>query len=271
MPTDVEVGQQKGIAGHGEAPGELAFERLAISYDVDGGESQLEAIRDVSFTVRNHEFVCVVGPSGCGKSSLLQAAAGLIPIAGGSIVAGGHRVSGPSRDVAVVFQGASLFPWRTVLKNAAYGLEMRKQRTADEKAREMLNMVGLTGYESRFPHELSGGMQQRVNLARALAADPKILLMDEPLAALDAQTRELMHTEILRIWRETRKTVLFITHQIDEAVFLADRVVVLSRGPATTLTEIVPINFSRPREQALKRTTEFAAAVDHIWSLIQHS
>lgn len=237
------------------------------------GREPYRAVGDVSFSVDANEFTCVVGPSGCGKSSILLAAAGLVPIETGELTVDGRPIDGPAADRAVVFQSASLFPWRTALANISYGLEMRKvpKREARQRAMEMTRLVGLATFEDRYPHELSGGMQQRANLARALATDPKLLLMDEPFAALDAQTREVMQAELLRVWEQMQKSVLFITHQIDEAVFLGDRVVVLSKGPNTTVREIVEVPFARPRAESLKRTPEFAQLVDHIWSLIRNS
>jgi NitT/TauT family transport system ATP-binding protein len=251
--------------------GELAIDHARIEFVARRDNKKYVAIGDVSFTIAPKEFVSVVGPSGCGKSSLMLAVAGLIPIARGAVSVSGRKVTGPENDRAMVFQAASLLPWRTVVGNVAYGLELMKVDKAKARARalEMIRLVGLDGFESNYPHELSGGMQQRVNLARALAADPLVLLMDEPFAALDAQTRELMQAELLRIWTEMQKSVMFVTHQIDEAIFLADRVVVLSRGPATTVTKIVDVPFGRPRPESVKRTPEFVGIVDDIWTTIR--
>jgi NitT/TauT family transport system ATP-binding protein len=249
----------------------VEIDRLGITFRTSPKTPPYRAIDDVSFNLAAHEFVCVVGPSGCGKSSILLAVAGLIPIASGQIRIAGSSVGGPAGDRAVVFQAASLFPWRTVLKNVGYGLEIRKtpKDIVKERAMEMIELVGLDGFENRYPHQLSGGMQQRVNLARALAQDPKLLLMDEPFAALDAQTRETMQAELLRVWSKMQKSVLFVTHQIEEAVFLGDRVVVLSHGPGTTLLEIIDVTFERPRDETLKRSAAFGQVVDHIWRLIR--
>ncbi|MGD9712930.1 MAG: ABC transporter ATP-binding protein, partial [Thermomicrobiales bacterium] len=180
------------------------------------------------------------------------------------------RVGKPGPDRAMVFQQDSLLPWKTVIENVAYGLTLaKKPRTeAIKVAERFIAMTGLAGFESHYPHQLSGGMRQRVNVARALAVNPRILLLDEPFAALDAQTREIMQTELLSIWRESRKTVLLITHQIDEAVFLSDRVIVFSARPGSVREE-VPINLPRPRELELKRTSEFVGLVDRIWKLIE--
>jgi NitT/TauT family transport system ATP-binding protein len=209
----------------------------------------------------------VVGPSGCGKTTFLRIVAGLEPLSAGEVLLDDRALRGPGGDRGFVFQTDSLLPWRTVLANAMIGPEVagaaERQRTLD-----LLKLVGLDGFENYYPRQLSGGMRQRVNLARALAIDPEILLMDEPFSSLDAQTREIMQTELLRIWEQGRKTVLFVTHQIDEAVFLSDRVLVFARRPGR-LQESVEIKLPRPRALAIKRTPEFVAYVDHIWRLIE--
>jgi NitT/TauT family transport system ATP-binding protein len=189
----------------------------------------------------------------------------------GSVLVDGATTSGPGPDRGFVFQQDSLLPWRTVLENVAFGLKLQRQPRGprQERARQLLQMVGLAEFAQRYPHELSGGMRQRVNLARALAIDPEVLLMDEPFAALDAQTRELMQAELLKVWDQAqRKTVLFVTHQIDEAVFLADRVIVLTVRPGR-IKEVVPVHFPRPRALGVKRGPEFTEIVDHIWRLIE--
>ncbi len=216
------------------------------------------------------EFVAMVGRSGCGKTTFLSVVDGLVPASAGRILVDGEVVTRPGPDRAVVFQDASLLPWRTVLGNVAYGLECLGvgARERKERAARFIELVGLAGFEPHYPHELSGGMQQRVNLARALAVDPKILLMDEPFASLDAQTRELMQEELLRIWLAARKTVLFVTHQIDEAIYLADRVVVFSGRPGRVKDEI-PVAIARPRALGLKREARFHAIEDRIWGLIE--
>jgi NitT/TauT family transport system ATP-binding protein len=250
---------------------ELIIDQVGIAFTATKDKSVYQALSSVSMQVRPNEFCCVVGPSGCGKSSLLLAVAGLVPTSSGSITIGSKAVSRPGRNRAVVFQSASLLPWRNVLRNVSYGLELRKvpRRAARDRSMQVIKLVGLDGFEGHYPHELSGGMQQRVNLARALVSDPKLLLMDEPFAALDAQTREYMQEELLRIWGQMRKSVLFVTHQIDEAVFLGDNVVVLSKGPGTTVSKIIPIGFKRPRSEAIKRSPEFLAIVDEIWACIK--
>jgi len=232
---------------------------------------ELEALRQIDIAVEQGEFISVVGPSGCGKTTFLRMVAGLEPATSGTIRIDGQPLRGPGNNRGFVFQNDSLLPWRTVLANALIGPEVagrvgdrERQRTLD-----LLKLVGLGGFENYYPRQLSGGMRQRVNLARALAIDPDVLLMDEPFASLDAQTREIMQTELLRIWEQGRKTVLFVTHQIDEAVFLSDRVLVFARRPGR-LQENIEIKLPRPRSLALKRTPEFIAYVDHIWTMIEH-
>jgi len=231
---------------------------------------ELEALRGIDIAVDRGEFISVVGPSGCGKTTFLRMVAGLEPATSGTILLDGQRVTGPGSNRGFVFQNDSLLPWRTVLANALIGPEVAGQVGPKERQRtlDLLKLVGLGGFENYHPRHLSGGMRQRVNLARALAIDPDVLLMDEPFASLDAQTREIMQTELLRIWEQGRKTVLFVTHQIDEAVFLSDRVLVFARRPGR-LEENVEIKLPRPRALDIKRKPEFIAYVDHIWRLIE--
>ncbi len=231
---------------------------------------ELEALRNIDLTIERGEFISVVGPSGCGKTTFLRIIAGLEPKTFGEILLDGRALSGPGDDRGFVFQSDNLLPWRTVLSNAIIGPEVASRVGDKERQRtlDLLKLVGLGGFENYYPRQLSGGMRQRVNLARALAIDPQVLLMDEPFSSLDAQTREIMQTELLRIWDQGRKTVLFVTHQIDEAVFLSDRVLVLARRPGR-LQESVEINLPRPRALEIKRTPEFVAYVDHIWRLIE--
>jgi NitT/TauT family transport system ATP-binding protein len=231
---------------------------------------QLEALRDINLEIERGSFISVVGPSGCGKTTFLRIVAGLEPLSAGEVLLDDRALRGPGGDRGFVFQTDSLLPWRTVLANAMIGPEVAGRVGAAERQRtlELLKLVGLDGFENYYPRQLSGGMRQRVNLARALAIDPEILLMDEPFSSLDAQTREIMQTELLRIWEQGRKTVLFVTHQIDEAVFLSDRVLVFARRPGR-LQESVEIKLPRPRALAIKRTPEFVAYVDHIWRLIE--
>jgi NitT/TauT family transport system ATP-binding protein len=245
-------------------PAKLVVSRLGKSFD------GLEALRGIDLGIARGEFISVVGPSGCGKTTFLRIIAGLERASSGEVLLDGRAVRQPGRDRGFVFQNDSLLPWRTVLHNAMIGREIAGDAGPAQRQRtiELLKLVGLEGFEHYYPRQLSGGMRQRVNLARALAIDPEILLMDEPFAALDAQTREIMQTELLRIWERGHKTVVFVTHQIDEAVFLADRVVVFARRPGR-LQEQVKITLPRPRRLDIKRTTEFVNLVDHIWRLIE--
>jgi len=229
-----------------------------------------EALRDIHFDMGDNEFVVVVGPSGCGKSTLLNIIAGLLSSTSGQIIFEGVRKD--SRPLtAVVFQDFALFPWRTVLKNIVYGLEERGLQKAEqlEIAKKYITMVGLQGFEKKYPYQLSGGMKQRVSIARALANDPLLLLMDEPFSALDAQTRTLMQYELSRIWEETQKSFLYITHHIQEAVFLGDRVVVLSKRPGRIL-DIVQIGLPRPRGEHLIIDKKYLEYVDVIWGYIKN-
>jgi NitT/TauT family transport system ATP-binding protein len=229
-----------------------------------------EALRDIHFDIGENEFVVVVGPSGCGKSTLLNIIAGLLSSTSGQVIFEGVRTD--SRPLtAVVFQDFALFPWRTVLKNIVFGLEERGLEKAEQSeiAKSYISMVGLQGFENKYPHQLSGGMKQRVSIARALANDPLLLLMDEPFSALDAQTRTLMQYELSRIWEETQKSFLYITHHIQEAVFLGDRVVVLSKRPGRIL-DIVQISLPRPRQEHLILDKKYLEYVDVIWGYIKN-
>ena len=247
----------------------LEAEDIRLAYPQPRTDTQLVALDGVNLQVMDGEFVAIVGPSGCGKTTFLSVVDGLIAATAARVLVDGEVVTRPGPDRAVVFQDASLLPWRTVLGNVRYGLECLGVRTrdADARAEKLIALVGLSGFEHHYPHELSGGMQQRVNLARALVVDPKILLMDEPFASLDAQTRELMQQELTRIWEEARKTVLFITHQIDEAIYLADRVVVFSRRPGK-VKDSIAVDIERPRPIGVKRQARFHALEDRIWGLI---
>jgi len=242
----------------------LEVSRLSKSF------GDLEALRGINLGIERGEFIAVVGPSGCGKTTFLRIVAGLEPASAGDVKLDGRVVRAPGTDRGFVFQNDSLLPWRTVFANALIGREVAGAIGPADRKRtmELLKLVGLEGFEAYYPRQLSGGMRQRVNLARALAIDPEILLMDEPFAALDAQTREIMQTELLRIWERGGKTVLFVTHQIDEAVFLSDRVLVFARRPGRLQAEI-RIPLPRPRELAIKRTGEFVALVDRIWRMIE--
>jgi NitT/TauT family transport system ATP-binding protein len=248
----------------------LEARNVSLCYRSERTGETIEALKDISFDLTPGEFVSVVGPSGCGKSTLLNVIDGLLPATNGAIVVDGKPVTSPGRDRAVVFQEASLLPWRTVLHNVTFGLECHhvSRDEAKERALGLIRLVGLDGFAEAYPYELSGGMQQRVNLARALAVNPELLLMDEPFAALDAQTREIMQAELLRVWEQTNKTVLFITHQIDEAIYLSDRVIVLTTRPGR-IAEIITPNLARPRALNVKHTGEFHRLMERIWSLIQ--
>jgi NitT/TauT family transport system ATP-binding protein len=253
------------LKSSGEPP-LLFVEHMGLEYYIGRTNETYQAIRDMSLTVPRGSFTCVVGPSGCGKSSLLKAIAGLIPWSHGRLLINGKAVEGPGDDRAFVFQAPALLPWRDVLGNVLYGLEIHRvaRNEATARAEEMIALVGLSAFKHRFPHELSGGMKQRVNLARALAVNPQILLLDEPFSALDAQTREGMQYELLRIWEETRKTAIFITHDIAEAVFLADQVAIMSAGPGSELLDVVEVALSRPRTRQSKRDPIFFDAVDRV-------
>lgn len=248
----------------------LEVHDLSVEYAMKRTGHTLVAVQGVSFTVEDGQFVTIVGPSGCGKTSLLNVVAGLTPASRGRVLLGGSPIDGTGRDRAMVFQSPVLMPWRTVLRNVTYGLELQgvPRNEAFPRARHLIDLVGLSGFEESYPRELSGGMQQRVNLARALATDPALLLMDEPLAALDAQTREYMQLELLGIWQQTQKAILYVTHLISEAIFLGDRVIVLSPRPGQ-VREVVPVDLPRPRELGIKRRPRFIELEERVWNLIQ--
>jgi NitT/TauT family transport system ATP-binding protein len=221
-------------------------------------DGPVESLRPLTFAIDDGEFLAIVGPSGCGKSTLLKMVAGLLPASSGEIRVGGERVDGPPDNVGIVFQSAVLLAWRTVLDNVMLQIEMRRldKSTYLPKAKALLHLVGLDGFERKLPWQLSGGMQQRASICRALVHDPAVLLMDEPFGALDAMTREKMNVELQRIWFETKKTVLFITHSIPEAVFLADRVLVMSERPGT-IAAIYDVKLPRPRSLRVMSQPEF--------------
>ncbi len=257
----------------------IVLDNLSQIYKVSSGqkkgkkENEFLALDQFTLSVNEGEFIVIVGPSGCGKSTLLDIIAGLSNARSGSISIDGKRVSGPDLDRGFVMQGYALFPWRTVLKNVEFGLELkhvpRKDRSA--AARKYINLVGLDQYENRYPYELSGGMKQRVAIARSLAYDPEVLLMDEPFAAVDAQTRETLQDELMRIVEKTNKTVIFVTHSIDEAVLLADRVVVMTCSPGR-IKESIEVNLPRPRTNASMHESKNYSEIKHyIWRLLQNS
>lgn len=220
---------------------------LSMSFAGKKADGQIDVLRSISLDVQQGEFVCIVGPSGCGKSTLLNLIAGFIKPTTGSILVQGSPVTGPDPKRIFVFQENGVFPWLTVEQNVGFGLARRPEENRREIVRHYVQMIGLTGFEKSYPRELSGGMRQRVEIARALAANPEIIYMDEPFGALDFLTRLKMRADLTRIWQEERKTVLFVTHDIEEAVQLADRVVIMSARPATIQTEVV-VNLPRPRD-----------------------
>ena len=235
----------------------------------DGHE--LRVLDRISFSVAPGQFVALVGASGCGKTTLLRVLAGLERLDQGVVTMGDTGESNVATKASMVFQGDALLPWRTVLSNISFGLERDRSvsRSARaDRARRLCKLVGLQGFESAYPYEISGGMQQRVNIARALAVEPLILLMDEPFAALDAQTREVMQQELLKIWERDKKTVVFVTHQMDEAVYLADRVIVLRSRPGRIALDL-NVPFARPRPLTLKHSHDFTDLVAQVWSKIQ--
>jgi NitT/TauT family transport system ATP-binding protein len=247
----------------------LDARQLRLGHRARRGEGFTLACEDLTIQIAEHEFVVIVGPSGCGKTTFLEAVAGLVPVAGGTLELHGKTITGPGPERSLVFQSASLFPWRTVLSNVLFGPQM--QGTLDnatrKRASDLLAIAGLSDVANKYPHELSGGMRQRANLARALATDPTLLLLDEPFGALDAQNREILQAELLRIWQAdtvgTRKTAIFVTHDVNEAVLLADRVLVFSPAPAHVALELT-IDAPRPRDTAWRRSSEFLAYGDKI-------
>ena len=249
----------------------LRVENLCKDFAVPHSGQMLRVIDNISLEAEEGAFISIVGPSGCGKTTFLRMVNGLIRPSSGSVFLDGEPIKNPGLKVGFVFQSSNLFPWRTVISNIVLGLEAQgvPKRESHERAQKYIDLVGLKGFEHYYPYQLSGGMQQRVNLARALVIEPELLLMDEPFAALDAQTREIMQYELLRIWAEEKKTVLFVTHQIDEAVFLSDRVIVFGRNPGR-IREIVEIDLDRPRPKNIKRNLQFLSYVDHVWELIEH-
>ncbi|MFB3764934.1 MAG: ABC transporter ATP-binding protein [Methanotrichaceae archaeon] len=226
----------------------LEIKNVFKFFSADGRE--MEALHDINLGIRENEFVCFIGPSGCGKTTLLRIIAGLEDPTSGAVYIDGKQIKGPGPERGMVFQEYSLFPWRTVLDNVAFGLEL-KGKPKDIRyaaARQYLKMVELERFEERYPHELSGGMKQRVAIARALVNNPLALLMDEPFGALDAQTRNIMQSELLKIWQEERMTVIFVTHSVDEAIYLADRIMIMSARPGR-IKDVIEINIPRPRNR----------------------
>jgi NitT/TauT family transport system ATP-binding protein len=247
--------------------GAVSFAEVGMTFD--SGDVVTEAIASVSGEVADGRFVSVIGPSGCGKSTLLDIVGGLQRPTSGHVSIGGEQVDGPRRDTAMVFQEDSTLHWRTVTENVTFGLEVAGVSGDERKRRagEMIELVGLAGFEGHRPRQLSGGMKQRVAIARALVLDPRILLMDEPFGALDQQTRMFIGLELLRIWDETRKSVLFVTHDIQEAVFLSDEVWVMSHRPST-IKEVLQVDLPRPRDAGVLNDRRFHEQTGHLWQLL---
>jgi NitT/TauT family transport system ATP-binding protein len=250
---------------------EIAVEARGVSveYERTRDKTTLVALEGFDLEVREGEFLAIVGPSGCGKSTFLNVVAGLVPPAAGEIKVYGEPVTGPKPDRAVVFQDYALMPWRTVESNVRFGLEMQRRVDSDTGAKvaRYIKMVGLSGFEKSYPRELSGGMRQRVGLARALVTEPRLLLMDEPFAAVDAMTREIMQEELTKIVATTGQPIIFITHGVDEAVTLADRIAVVTNRPGR-IKEIIDVDLPRPRSRASRQLPEFQELRDRVWNLL---
>jgi NitT/TauT family transport system ATP-binding protein len=252
-------------------PTKLEVRNVSLAHYNERTRQVLPVLDDISLNVFEGELVSIVGPSGCGKTTFLNAIDGLTKVTQGRILVDGRDIQGPGPDRALVFQNDSLFPWRTVVQNVAYGLDLQGKlgkRERRERALRLVELVGLNGFEEHYPHELSGGMRQRVNIARALAMEPQLLLLDEPFAALDAQTREFMQVELLKILARAKTTALFITHQINEAVFLSHRVAVFSARPAR-IKDIIDIDLPAARMLDLKHEASFVTLERRIWRLIE--
>jgi NitT/TauT family transport system ATP-binding protein len=263
----------RGRPGHGSGVPLIQARNVTVGYENRRERTRLTALRDVSLDVARGEFVAIVGPSGCGKTTFINMIAGFVQPWEGTMTLDGKSITGPGPDRAMVFQDYALLPWRTVSANVRFALENRRNHldkaTRNERVATALDLVGLNGFEQSFPHELSGGMRQRVGIARALVGDPDILLMDEPFGAVDAMTREGMQSELERIMAESGQTVVFITHSIDEAVMLGDRIVVVSSRPGR-IREIVDVDLPRPRfSEDVKRAARFGELRDHVWSLLR--
>ena len=259
------------MAGTERAP--LVVKNVGKSFVRRGADpsTSLKVLDDISLTVQEGEFTTIIGPSGCGKSTLLNAIGGLTPIDTGSMVLDGKALSGPSPEISFVFQQASLLPWRTIEANVAYGLELRRtvpRKLIREQARDAMRRVGLSGFESHYPHEISGGMQQRANLARALTVAPRLVLMDEPFGALDALTKEVLQDELSNLAMATRLSTVFITHDIGEALFLGDTVLVMSARPGKIIREI-KMPAERPRDRAIMESPQFKEIVGELHSLLR--
>jgi NitT/TauT family transport system ATP-binding protein len=233
-------------------------------------DGSVVAFDNLSLAVQSNEVLCIVGPSGCGKTTLLRCIDGLMPLSGGRIRIDGREVRAPSEQVAIVFQHFGLFPWKTVRENVAYGLRLRHASRAElATVDDYIRLVGLQGAENRYPYQLSGGMQQRAGLARALATEPQVLLMDEPFASIDAQTREILQFELLRIWESRPMSMIFVTHSIEEAVLMGDRVVVL-RGRPSSIHEVIETGLPRPRTRDVLSSPRFNEVREHVWTRLMH-
>jgi NitT/TauT family transport system ATP-binding protein len=259
------------VAAEDVTRAQVAIRGVSQRFGVDG--ASVTALDGIDLDVPDSQFVSVVGPSGCGKSTLLSLVAGLRQPSSGSVLCDGELITAPMpRKVGMIFQEANLLPWLSAIDNVAFPLKLRRVPRPErlEAAARMLELTGLAGFESRLPHQLSGGMKQRVAIARGLVQNPAVLLMDEPFASLDEQTRMVLGDELLRIWSETRKTVLFVTHSLHEAVYLADRVIVLSARPGRIVDD-VPVSLPRPRTFAMTSTEAFGVLKDRIWQHIRHA
>lgn len=275
--------KETGVSDLIEEQGEITRERIRankivahnirrVFYIKREGAARREftAVENLNLAVQKGEFVTIVGPSGCGKSTFLDILAGLSEPTSGDVYIDGNKVSGPGLDRGIVLQGYALFPWRTVRQNIEYGLEIKKIKKAQKReiSDHFIDLVDLRGFENSYPYELSGGMKQRVAIARALAYDPEVLLMDEPFAAVDAQTREILQEELLSIWGKTGKTIIFITHSIEEAVFLADRVVVMSTNPGSIMA-VLKVPIARPRRaSSLRKDPEYGRITGLVWNFL---
>lgn len=264
-PTAAAASNARVVVAEGRCDrGLVRIKGLEKTYATKDGQA-IHALKDVNLEIGEGEFISIVGPSGCGKTTLLKILAGILDRSSGEVTMKGESLRGPSRELGVVFQAPVLLPWRTVLQNVLVPVEVQKRERDrfETRARDLLAMVGLRGFEGKYPNELSGGMQQRVGICRALVHDPSFLLMDEPFGALDAMTRESMNEELQQIWTESRKTVLLVTHSIPEAVYLADRVVVMTPRPGR-IVDVIPVDLPRPRRLAMHNTPEFGRFVSRI-------
>lgn len=271
VSADASAAASAGTDPAGAAPAQIAFRAVGRSYPAAGGGGLFQALDRVTLDVREGEFVTVVGPSGCGKSTLLGMAAGLVQPSRGEVLFEGEPVTGPGPERGVVFQQYALFPWLTVRGNVEFGLRIAKVPAAERRARAQraIDLVGLGAFADALPKTLSGGMRQRCAIARAYALDPRVLLMDEPFGALDALTRVQLQEELLATWERDRRTVLFVTHDVDEAVYLAGRVVVMASGPGR-VHRVIEVDLPHPRTEAVRLSPEFAEVRNRVWQAVHH-